>query len=178
MIVWKLAVSVAALTISNAFAQTPPLADSAARVLAVAEEAKIAGEIALADGDGAVINKVLGLAVRESGRRHVVGTLWLWASVSKQVTAVLVMQQVEAGKLSLDESIKTYLPEFTGASGARVTLRQLLQHMSGLPNPSDTAPDSDDVPAFYREVGSGISEAARAKNFCAGKAERKYCAKI
>lgn len=165
----RLAAAAVVLCATNTLAQTPPLAVATPHLMAVAENAHFAGEIVLADSEGAVIDKVLGLADRESGRRHVVGTLWLWASVTKQVTAILVMQQVETGKLSLDKTIRTYLPEFTGASGDRVTLRQLLQHMSGLPNPNDTSLDSDEVPAFYREVGAGISEAARAKNFCAGK---------
>lgn len=167
--VWKRVAVVGALAASDAFAQTPPLAIAAVRVLAVAEAAHLSGEIALVDREGAVIDKAFGVADRESGRRHVVGTPWLWASVTKQVTAILVMQQVEAGKLSLDKTIRTYLSDFASASGDRVSLRQLLQHLSGLPNPDDTPPDSDDVPSFYREVGSGISEAARAKNFCAGK---------
>lgn len=167
--VLKGAAAVFVLAASIASARTPPLADSAERVMMVAKKAQLAGEIALADSDGAVIDKVLGLADRESARKHVVGAPWLWASVTKQVTAILVMQHVEVGTLSLHKSIKDYLPEFSGPSGDRVTLLQLLQHMSGLPNPNATAPDPDGVPAFYREAGAGISEAARASKFCASK---------
>jgi CubicO group peptidase (beta-lactamase class C family) len=89
--------------------------------------------------------------------------------VTKQVTAVLVMQQVEVGTLALDGTIRSYLPGFAGTSGDRVTLRQLLQHQSGLPNPDDTPQNADSLPGFYTETGTVIGDAARTTDFCAGK---------
>lgn len=56
-------------------------------------------------------------------------------SVSKLFNAVLVMQQVEAGKLDLDAPIANYLPTFHPTNrflGHDITLRQLLSHRSGL----------------------------------------------
>jgi len=55
------------------------------------------------------------------------------ASLTKPFTAVLVLQQVEAGKLKLDAPISKYLPEYAGA-GRQATLRQLLTHSSGIAN--------------------------------------------
>ena len=52
------------------------------------------------------------------------------ASASKWMTAALVMKVVDDGKLSLDEPISKYLPEFQGEAG-QVTLRQLLAQTSG-----------------------------------------------
>ena len=52
------------------------------------------------------------------------------ASASKWMTAALVMKVVDDGKLSLDEPISQYLPEFQGEAG-QVTLRQLLAQTSG-----------------------------------------------
>ncbi|HEX8006542.1 MAG TPA: serine hydrolase domain-containing protein, partial [Trebonia sp.] len=56
------------------------------------------------------------------------------ASVSKSFTALAVMQLVEAGRVTLDEPVRTYLPEFevADARGARITVRQLLDHTSGI----------------------------------------------
>lgn len=54
------------------------------------------------------------------------------ASISKQFTAVAVLQLVEQGKLKLDESVKAYIPNFPYSS--QITLRSLLSHKSGLPN--------------------------------------------
>jgi CubicO group peptidase (beta-lactamase class C family) len=57
------------------------------------------------------------------------------ASVSKSFTALAVMQLVEAGQIELDAPVQTYLPEFTLAEpavAAQITIRQLLNHTSGL----------------------------------------------
>ncbi len=55
-----------------------------------------------------------------------------WASVSKMSTAILVFQQIDAGTISLDTPVVTYLPGTTVANADRITLRQLLAHRSGL----------------------------------------------
>jgi D-alanyl-D-alanine carboxypeptidase len=159
---------IAALAASTASAQPPSLDAAAARVAAIALTAHLSGEIAIADQRGQVADRVIGLADRASGRANAPGARWLWASVTKQVTAVLVMQQVEAGTLSLDGTIRHYLPDFTGANGDTITLRQLLQHLSGLPNPDDTPTDAGGVPGFYIESGQTIANTPRATGFCSG----------
>ena len=57
-------------------------------------------------------------------------TPFLLGSVSKSFTAVCVMQLAEQGKIDLNASISTYLPSAT--DGDRITVRQLLNHTSGL----------------------------------------------
>jgi CubicO group peptidase (beta-lactamase class C family) len=59
---------------------------------------------------------------------------WPWASVSKQILAILTMQQVDAGRIRLDQTADVYLPALKGSTPAP-TIRQLLQHQSGLRNP-------------------------------------------
>ena len=57
-------------------------------------------------------------------------------SNTKTFVAVLVMKMVEEGKVKLDEPIETYLPGLIkgqGVDGKKITVRQLLQHTSGLP---------------------------------------------
>ncbi len=46
-------------------------------------------------------------------------------------TGIAVMQQVERGRLSLDDDISKFIPEFP-LQGHRVTIRQLLNHTSGI----------------------------------------------
>jgi D-alanyl-D-alanine carboxypeptidase len=58
-------------------------------------------------------------------------------SNTKTFTAVAVLRLVGAGKVGLDEPVETYLPGLVrgdGIDGRRITVRQLLQHTSGLPN--------------------------------------------
>ena len=62
-------------------------------------------------------------------------------SASKTFVAVVVMQMVQEGKVGLDEPIETYLPGLIkgeGIDGSKITVRQLLQHTSGLPEYTDT----------------------------------------
>ena len=164
----SLTIFMGTLSFSTANAEIPSITTAAARVTAVAKAANLSGEIALADQTGPTIDRAVGLSDRGKHVSHRAGARWLWASVTKQVTAVLVMQQAEAGTLSLDGTIRRYLPDFAGANGDTITLRQLLQHVSGLPNPDDTTADASEVPTFYTDTGPAIADTARAKDFCSG----------
>lgn len=69
-------------------------------------------------------------------------------SNTKTFVAVVVMQLVQEGKVGLDEPIETYLPGLIkgeGIDGSKITVRQLLQHTSGLPEYTDTTPGSGDI---------------------------------
>ena len=58
-------------------------------------------------------------------------------SNTKTFTAVVVLQLVGEGRVGLDEPVETYLPGLVrgdGIDGRRITVRQLLQHTSGLPD--------------------------------------------
>jgi len=54
------------------------------------------------------------------------------ASVTKLFTSVLVLQLVDQSKIDLAAPIATYLPDYPGGGADRVTVRQLLNHSSGL----------------------------------------------
>lgn len=56
------------------------------------------------------------------------------ASLSKPITAALVLKLEEQGKLKLDSTLADYFPEFNNASGKKITLHHLLSHTSGIPN--------------------------------------------
>ncbi|WP_405699708.1 serine hydrolase domain-containing protein [Streptomyces sp. NBC_00069] len=58
-------------------------------------------------------------------------------SNTKTFTAVVVLQLVAEGKIGLDTMVETYLPGLVrgeGIDGNHITVRQLLQHTSGLPD--------------------------------------------
>lgn len=60
------------------------------------------------------------------------GTALGLASVSKTLTAAVVLQLVDEGKLALDEPVAPLLPEYV--LDKRITVRMLLDHTSGLPD--------------------------------------------
>jgi CubicO group peptidase (beta-lactamase class C family) len=78
-----------------------------------------------------------GLADVKSGKSPDANTLFRIASITKTFTGAAILQLRDAGKLSLDDTIATHIPEFRRAKAKRgrleqVTLRRLLTHHSGL----------------------------------------------
>lgn len=82
-------------------------------------------------------------------KRYVPTTVWRWASVTMQVVAVLVMQEVERGHISLDTPATTYLPGVSLPGGDAVTVRRLLNHTSGLYDPNSGPAGPDGTPLAY-----------------------------
>ncbi len=58
-------------------------------------------------------------------------TVYRTASIAKPITAIAVLQLVEQGKISLDDSIKKHCPEFPAMDDAP-TIRHLLCHQGGI----------------------------------------------
>lgn len=63
-----------------------------------------------------------------------VDSIFRYASISKQFTAALVLKLAEEGRLSLDDNLGKLLPAETPAAWHAVTVRQLLNHTSGIPS--------------------------------------------
>ena len=86
--------------------------------------------------DGEVVHLRGFGAAGPSGHPVTPQTPFLIGSLTKSVTALAVMQLVEAGRLELDAPVQRYLPWFRVAdedASARITLRHLLYQTSGLP---------------------------------------------
>ena len=67
--------------------------------------------------------------------------IYHWASITKTLTAIAIMQLRDRGKLSLDDPIVRYVPELRQVHDAygpieAVTLRMLLSHSAGFQNPT------------------------------------------
>lgn len=61
-------------------------------------------------------------------------TVFSIASISKQFTAVLILLQMEQGKLNLDDKASKYIKDFQKKEYENITIKQLLNHSSGLNN--------------------------------------------
>ncbi len=100
------------------------------------KEAKVPGLAALTLKEGKISwEGYYGWANIEEKRPATKDTLFQLASISKTITACMIMQQVEEGKLGLDADINTYLPfkvRNPGHAEKPITLRQLLTHTSGI----------------------------------------------
>lgn len=92
------------------------------------------GAVLVAENGKIIYKEAFGLANREWNIPNQTDTKFMIGSVSKPLTAVLALIQVQKGLLKLDNTIDNYLPEFIGKPAAKVTIRQLLSHTSGIPN--------------------------------------------
>ena len=61
-------------------------------------------------------------------------TIFLVASVTKPVTVSAVMLLVERGKISLDDTVASIIPEFGNRGKDQIRIRHLMTHTSGLPD--------------------------------------------
>ena len=77
-----------------------------------------------------IVDKDSELLSKTYGRCESTDTPFLLGSVSKSFTALCIMQLVEQGSIDLDAKMSEYLPDST--DGNKITIRQLLNHTSGL----------------------------------------------
>jgi D-alanyl-D-alanine carboxypeptidase len=92
------------------------------------------GSVTHPDGDHD--DYVAGVGDVETGAEVPVDGEVRLGSNTKTYTAVVVLQLVEEGLVELDAPVETYLPALVrgeGIDGSAITVRQLLQHTSGLP---------------------------------------------
>ena len=103
---------------------------------------------AVRDKDGNTIGAAAGVGNLETGEAPPLDGEVRVGSNTKTFVAVVILQLVQEGKITLDEPIETYLPGLLhgeGIDGAKITVRQLLQHTSGLPEYTDTVPGETDI---------------------------------
>jgi CubicO group peptidase (beta-lactamase class C family) len=75
-----------------------------------------------------------GFANMEWGNPNAADTKHRIASITKQFTAMLIMQLVAENRLDLQVPISTYLPDYPKETAERVTIHHLLTHTSGIPD--------------------------------------------
>lgn len=78
-----------------------------------------------------------GTAERGGGAPATADSPFRIASITKMFVAVVALQLVQEGRLGLDDRLAPYVPGFPG--GDRITIRQLLNHTSGVPDYGRTA---------------------------------------
>ena len=87
--------------------------------------------VGVSAGGRIVLEKAYGMADLEHDVPNAADTIFEAGSVSKQFTAMAVLLLAKDGKLSLDDPVRRFIPELPEIA-ADVTIRQMLQHTSGL----------------------------------------------
>lgn len=113
------------------FAQADSVGDF---VDAYANAHHYSGSVLVQWHDGTQLARSYGLASIPWRVANTPRTRYKIASVTKLFTSVLILQLVEQRRLAPDQPIGTCLPGFGGEAGSKVTIRQLLNHTSGLPS--------------------------------------------
>lgn len=163
----RLLALVIALTGTCAAAAPAPPPLDAARLDRLIAAAGFNGEVIVGRTDAIVYQRAVGSV--SPGVPQVIGARWRWASVTKQLTALLVMQEVAAGTIDLDTPVATYWPEWRAPHAREITIRMLLRHESGLADPAEDSAGPDGVPDFYRATGDDADPDAHAAGFCADR---------
>jgi D-alanyl-D-alanine carboxypeptidase len=100
------------------------------------------GVVLVANADGVVVHQARGVSSLELASKLGPNDVFRIGSLTKPLTAVLVLSLVHEGKLRLDGSLGEYLPElYANTPASAVTVEQLLSHTSGL----------KDVPGNYND---------------------------
>jgi len=138
--------------------------DEVMRSYAAAED--FSGSVLVARGGRIVYQHAFGYANLEWKIPNDLQTKFEIGSMTKQFTALLVLQFVNEGRIKLDGHVADYLPYYRKDTGNRITVRQLLSHTSGIPN-FISAPGFLDGPASRTTYN--VKDFAR--KYCSGDLE-------
>lgn len=100
-------------------------------------EQRIVGAVVLVAEDGKLIHqRAAGLADREAGRLVQLDTPFRFSSVTKPFTVMTALKLIEAGRLSPEDAVTRYLPDFRprleDGTPAEITVAHLMAHTAGL----------------------------------------------
>lgn len=103
-------------------------------------------------------------------------TMFNICSVSKQFSAIALLKLEEQGKISLQDPVKKYFPEFQADFFGEITLAHLLSHTSGLP---DDRPRTAEEWAKYTSMyPTQFTKVEDFKRFCEVKESVRYMEKL
>lgn len=90
--------------------------------------------VLIMSGEDIIFDKGYGIADIETKAAVDGETMFNVASISKQFTAVAVLQLASEGLLSLEDSLSKYFPEYSDPLWNKVRIKHLLSHSSGIPD--------------------------------------------
>jgi CubicO group peptidase (beta-lactamase class C family) len=99
---------------------------------ACVKKGNFSGAVLVARKGKVLVNKGYGMANVELDVRNAPSTKFRLGSLTKQFTALAVLQLQERGRLRVSDPLSKYIPDYP--RGDRITLRHLLTHTAGIPN--------------------------------------------
>ncbi|MEZ6038737.1 MAG: serine hydrolase domain-containing protein [Planctomycetota bacterium] len=112
---------------------TDALTAATRQIARLVDDGDVFGMVVLVQrGDQVLVHEAFGHRDVKRTKPMQTDTLFRMASNTKAVTAAAVLTLVEAGKVDLDDPIARWFPSFDHDDAAKITVRQLLTHSSGL----------------------------------------------
>jgi CubicO group peptidase (beta-lactamase class C family) len=97
------------------------------------QAASFSGIVVIGRDDDVEVEAAYGFSDPAASRRNARDTRFNLGSINKTFTAVAIAQLIQRGRLSLDDTLAKHLPEYPNqAAAARITIRDLLTHRSGV----------------------------------------------
>jgi CubicO group peptidase (beta-lactamase class C family) len=140
---------------------------SAVVLAAVQERDKLevaADVLTRATSDGQVKGAVLyvrrkgNLFVRSFGSARSPDEMFVLGSISKPISVTALMTLFDRGKFRLEDPARKFIPEFTGGDRDRITIEQLLTHVSGLP---DQLPENAALRSGHAPLSEFVAKTVR-----------------
>ncbi len=99
----------------------------------LAEADLFSGTVLLAKDGKTIYQKAVGIANKDFNAPNKIDTKFNLGSMNKMFTAVAIAQLVERGKLSFDDPLSKFLPDFPDKESAeKIKIKQILTHTAGL----------------------------------------------
>ncbi|MGV9454809.1 serine hydrolase domain-containing protein [Streptomyces sp. NPDC003635] len=154
LLVAATAVALSAALVGPAVAADTTTGHAATRdAMRAAVEAGVPGVTATARDHGRTWSATEGVGDLRTGKSRSARDRYRVGSITKTFVATVLLQLEAEGRLSLDDKVDRWLPGLVngnGHDGARITLRQLLNHTSGIYNYTD---DEDFVRTYFLKDG-------------------------
>ncbi len=91
------------------------------------------GAVLVAKDGKTIYKKAVGIASKDFNTPNKIDTKFNLGSMNKMFTAVAIAQLVERGKLSFDDPLSKFLPDFPDKESAeKIKIKQILTHTAGL----------------------------------------------
>lgn len=93
---------------------------------------RFSGSVLVARGGRIILRRGYGMANYELGASNIPETKFRLGSITKQFTAMAILQLEVRGRLKVADTVETFFPGYP--QGDRITIHHLLTHTSGIPN--------------------------------------------
>ena len=113
------------------------------------------GTVLVARGNAVIVDKAYGMANVEWDVPNTTTTKFRLGSITKQFTAAAILLLEERGKLTLDDRVKTYLPD-SPMAWDRINIFNLLTHTAGIPN-FTASPDYNTIKLSARSADAAVA---------------------